>query len=68
MLGDFLRNLREMVGKEWQEVDLGDDIPLHHRTPALASLAQWTDEDHAEVLREAALTGAQLLGAGEREA
>jgi len=68
MLGDFLRNLQELAAKKWQEVDLGGDIPPHHRTPALAALAQWTEEDHGEVLREAALTGAQLLGAGEREA
>jgi calcineurin-like phosphoesterase family protein len=67
MLGDFLRSLRELGALEPEAVDMGQHVPDHHRLPALAALTQWTKEEHDSVLSEAALTGAQLLGAGERE-
>jgi DNA repair exonuclease SbcCD nuclease subunit len=66
MLGDFLRNLKHLATAGPGEVRLGQEIPEHHRGPALASLVQWTDEEYRTVLNEAGLTGAQLLGAGER--
>ncbi|MBW8885051.1 MAG: hypothetical protein JF612_09825 [Planctomycetia bacterium] len=66
MLGDFLRNLKHLAAAGPGEVRLGQEIPEHHRGPALASLVQWTDEEYRTVLNEAGLTGAQLLGAGER--
>ena len=68
MLGDFLRNLRELAALPPGELKLAQQIPEHHRVPALAALGQWSEEEHREVLYEAALTGAQLLGAAEREA
>jgi exonuclease SbcD len=68
MLGDFLRNLRELAAASPADLNLAQQIPEQHRVPALATLGQWTDDEHREVLYEAALTGAQLLGAGEREA
>jgi exonuclease SbcD len=68
MLGDFLRNLRELAATEPAEVKIAQHIPEQHRLPALAALAQWTEDEHRAVLYEAALTGAQLLGAAEREA
>ncbi len=67
MLGDFLRNLKIFEGTSPGELRLGNDIPDHQRGPALASLVQWTAEEYRSVLYEAGLTGAQLLGAGERE-
>jgi exonuclease SbcD len=67
MLGDFLRNLKILEGTSPGELRLGNDIPDHQRGPALASLVQWTSEEYRNVLYEAGLTGAQLLGAGERE-
>ena len=67
MLGDFLRNLKILETTPAGELRLGGDIPDHHRGPALASLVQWTGEEYQAVLYEAGLTGAQLLGAGERE-
>jgi DNA repair exonuclease SbcCD nuclease subunit len=68
MLGDFLRNLRELAAQEPAAVDLAQHIAPHHRTPALAALSSWTEADHRAILYDAALTGAELLGAGEREA
>jgi len=67
MLGDFLRSLRELTELEPSQVDLVQHVPEQHRTPALAALTEWTEDEHRAVLAEAALTGAQLLGAGERE-
>jgi len=67
MLGDFLRNLRELSALQAHDVHLDEQIPEHHRV-ALGSLGQWADDEFREVLSEAGLTGAQLLGAGEREA
>jgi len=67
MLGDFLRNLRELSSLQANEVRLDEQIPEHHRA-ILGSLGQWTDDEFRELLSEAGLTGAQLLGAGEREA
>jgi DNA repair exonuclease SbcCD nuclease subunit len=68
MLGDFLRNLRELAALPSNDLNLAQQIPEHHRVPALATLGQWTDDEHRAVLYEAALTGAQLLGAADREA
>jgi DNA repair protein SbcD/Mre11 len=67
MLGDFLRNLRETAAHAPVELDLAQQIPVHHRVPALVGLGQWTEEEYRDVLHEAGLTGAQLLGAGERD-
>ncbi|HMC10325.1 MAG TPA: hypothetical protein VKH44_03510 [Pirellulaceae bacterium] len=68
MLGDFLRNLKELEAQPPGELRLGHEIPEHQRGPALASLCQWTEEEYRGVLYEAGLTGAQLLGAAERDA
>lgn len=67
MLGDFLRNLRDLAANEPTAVDLSQHIPEEYRIPALAELGHWTEEAHRAVLAEVALTGAQLLGAGERD-
>jgi hypothetical protein len=67
MLGDFLRNLKTLEAASPSELRLGAEIPDHQRCPALASLVQWTEEEYRGVLYEAGLTGAQLLGAGERD-
>jgi DNA repair protein SbcD/Mre11 len=66
MLGDFLRNLRELAAVDPSAVEIAQQIPVSHRIPALAALGEWSREEHHAVLTEAALTGAQLLGAGER--
>jgi hypothetical protein len=68
MLGDFLRNLRELAALAPADVNLAQQIPQQHRLPAFAALGQWTSEEHGAVLYESALTGAQLLGAADREA
>ncbi len=68
MLGDFLRNLRELAALEPAAVDLAQHVAPQHRTPALAALTSWSEEEHRTVLYDAALTGAELLGAGERDA
>jgi DNA repair exonuclease SbcCD nuclease subunit len=67
MLGDFLRNLRLLAADSPGELRLGQEIPEHQRGPALASLVQWTEEEYRGVVYEAGLTGAQLLGAADRE-
>jgi hypothetical protein len=67
MLGDFLRDLRQVAAAPPGELNLSPLIPLHHRVPPLAALGQWTDDEYRTVLNEVALTGAQLLGAAERE-
>jgi DNA repair exonuclease SbcCD nuclease subunit len=66
MLGDFLRNLRELSALHGHDVRIEEQIPEHHRA-SLGSIGQWTDEEYRELLGEAGLTGAQLLGAAERE-
>lgn len=68
MLGDFLRNLKEFAQSPASEVSLAPQVPPHHRLPALAKLTEWTEDEYRSVLLDAALTGAQLLGAAEREA
>jgi DNA repair protein SbcD/Mre11 len=68
MLGDFLRNLRDLAAVPPAELSLTPQIPEQHRVPALATLGNWTEDEHRTVLYEAALTGAQLLGAAERDA
>lgn len=68
MLGDFLRNLRELAVLEPAAVDLAQHVPSQHRVPMLAALTAWSEEEHRTVLYEAALTGAELLGAGDRDA
>jgi hypothetical protein len=67
MLGDFLRNLKELAALAPADVDIAQHIPEQHRTPALAALAEWSEEEHRAVVYEAALHGAGLLGAAERE-
>ena len=67
MLGDFLRTLGELESLPPADADLSQHIPEHHRVPALAALTQWTEDEHQDVLHEAALTGAHLLGAAERD-
>jgi DNA repair protein SbcD/Mre11 len=67
MLGDFLRNLGELEALSPTEIDLTPHIPEHHRVPVLAALAQWNEDEHQDVLHEAALTGAHLLGAADRD-
>jgi hypothetical protein len=67
MLGDFLRNLRELAALDPAAVDLVQHVPEQHRIPALAELSRWSEEEHRTLLFESALTGAQLLGAGERD-
>jgi hypothetical protein len=49
------------------DVDLTPHIPEHHRVPVLVALADWNEDEHQNVLHEAALTGAHLLGAADRE-
>jgi DNA repair protein SbcD/Mre11 len=66
MLGDFLRNLHELAALEPAEVDFCQHVPEQHRAAELAALAEWTEEEHRTVLHEAALSGAQLLGAADR--
>jgi len=67
MLGDFLRSLQELSSQE-TALDLGQYIPPPLRTAALAALVHWNRDEQAVVLGEAALTGAQLLGAADRSA
>ena len=68
MVGDFLRSLRQLTEIDHKEVDLTVHVPERHRTAELAELSRWTAEDHQEILREAGLLGAQLLGADDRDA
>jgi DNA repair protein SbcD/Mre11 len=68
MLGDFLRNLKDLAAKSASEVSLTPHVAQHHRLPALSQLTEWTEDEYRGVLLEAALTGAQLLGASDREA
>lgn len=67
MVGDFLRNLKLLVDAEPKDIDLGVHVPEHFRISDLAELSSWTSDDHREILHEVALTGAQLLGADDRE-
>ncbi|MEX2176713.1 MAG: DNA repair exonuclease [Pirellulaceae bacterium] len=68
MVGDFLRSLKLLTDAEPKEIDLTVHVPEQFRTAELAELGNWTADDHREILREAALTGAQLLGADDRDA
>lgn len=68
MLGDFLRNLKDWATKPASEVSLTPHVAPYHRVPALGRLTEWTENEYRGVLLEAALTGAQLLGASDREA
>lgn len=68
MLGDFLRNLKELAEKPASEVSLLPLVAAQHRVPAFARLSDWTEGEYRGLLLEAALTGAQLLGAADREA
>jgi hypothetical protein len=43
-------------------------VPEAFRTAELAELRSWTAADHRSILHEAALTGAHLLGADDRDA
>ena len=67
MLGDFLRSLRELTTLEPSQVDFAQHVPVSYRTTDWAALAEWGEEEHRALLAEAELTGAQLLGAAERD-
>lgn len=67
MVGDFLRGLQLLVAADAKDIDLAPHIPDRFRTVELAALSNWTADDHREILHEVALTGAQLLGADDRD-
>ncbi len=67
MVGDYLRSLKPLVDAEPKEIDLAVHIPERFQTSELAALSSWTADDHREILQEAALIGAQLLGADDRD-
>jgi exonuclease SbcD len=67
MLGEFLRSVCELAALEPEDVNPAKHVP-QHRSAAFAPLAEWSAEEQQAVLAEAALTGAQLLGAADREA
>lgn len=67
MLGDFLRVIRAQDSADAVPLDLMEYLPERQRTTRLAAITDWTDnETRGSLLREAALLGAQLLGAEER--
>ena len=51
MLGDFLRNLRELSALPPTNCGLGSTFLNIIACPALATLGQWTDEEYRAVLR-----------------
>jgi DNA repair exonuclease SbcCD nuclease subunit len=67
MVGDYLRSLKLLSDADPKEVDLAVHVPERFRTTELAALSSWTAGDHRDILHEAALTGAQLLGADDRD-
>jgi hypothetical protein len=67
MVGDYLRSLKALVDAEPKDIDLAVHVPERFRTAELAALSTWTHSDHREILHEAALIGAQLLGADDRD-
>lgn len=67
MVGDYLRSLKLLEDADANDIDLAVHVPEPFRTAELAALSSWTTDDHREILREAALAGAQLLGADDRD-
>jgi DNA repair protein SbcD/Mre11 len=67
MVGDFLRSLKLLTDADPGDIDLTVHVPERFHTAELAQLRSWTAEDHREILHDAALTGAQLLGADDRD-
>ena len=67
MVGDYLRSLKLLEDADAKDIDLTVHVPEPFRTAELAALSCWTTDDHREILREAALTGSQLLGADDRD-
>jgi DNA repair protein SbcD/Mre11 len=68
MVGDFLRSLKLLVDADPRDMELTEHVPEAFRTAELAELRSWTAADHRSILHEAALTGAHLLGADDRDA
>jgi exonuclease SbcD len=67
MLGEFLRAVEQACHQDDVPLDLSSFIPARHQQSSIASMAQvGTGIDKQTLLREAALLGAQLLGADER--
>jgi exonuclease SbcD len=67
MVGDFLRSLKLLQDADPREIDLNVHVPEQFRTAELAPLSSWTTADHRDLLHQTALTGAQLLGADDRD-
>ena len=67
MVGDYLRSLKLLEDADAHDIDLAAHVPEPFRTAELAALSSWTTDERREILREAALTGAQLLGADDRD-
>jgi DNA repair exonuclease SbcCD nuclease subunit len=67
MVGDYLRSLKLLMDADPREIDLTEHIPEAFRTAELAGLRSWSADDHREILRDAALAGAHLLGADDRD-
>lgn len=67
MLGEFLRAVEQAIHQDDVPLDLSSFIPVRHQQSSVASMAQvGIGIDKQTLLREAALLGAQLLGADER--
>lgn len=67
MLGEFLRAVERACHDDDAPLDLSAFIPQRHQQSSIASIAQiGLGTDKQTLLREAALLGAQLLGADER--
>jgi DNA repair exonuclease SbcCD nuclease subunit len=67
MVGDFVRSLKLLQDAQPSEIDLAVYVPERFQTAELAALRSWTSADHRDILHQAALTGAQLLGADDRD-
>jgi hypothetical protein len=67
MVGDFVRSLKLLQDAEPSEIDLAAHVHERFRTAELAALGSWNSTDHREILHQVALTGAQLLGADDRD-
>ena len=68
MLGDYLRALGEQVQPEAVPYDLAGYLSDRQKTAGLGWLSEWNEKDtRRRVLREAAVLGAELLGADEPE-
>jgi exonuclease SbcD len=67
MVGDFLRSLQPLVDADPSEIDLTEHVAEAYHTSELAELRNWAKQSHRELLHEAALAGAHLLGADDRD-